>query len=89
MHFIPIGFFSYSDLHICFLMSDTADLEVSSVIRAFGRLSYLSFQQVFHNWCNKSRGMCYPVCGMVHIKNLLLIEKVAHVVSTAGFVFDI
>ena len=27
-------------------------------------------------WCNKGRGMYYPVCGMVHIKEpLLLIEK--------------
>ena len=39
-------------------------------------LSYLSFQPVLHDWCNKGRGMCYPVCGMVHIKEpLLLIEK--------------
>ena len=31
---------------------------------------------VLHNWCNKGRGMCYPVCGMVHIKEpLLLIVK--------------
>ena len=30
----------------------------------------------FHDWCNKGRGMCYPVCGMVHIKEpLLLIGK--------------
>ena len=21
-----------------------------------------------HDWCNKGRGMCYPICGMVHIK---------------------
>ena len=21
-----------------------------------------------YDWCNKGRGMCYPVCGMVHIK---------------------
>ena len=29
-----------------------------------------------HDWCNKGRGMCYPVCGTVHIKEpLLLIEK--------------
>ena len=35
-----------------------------------------SFQPVHHNWCNKGRGMCYPVCGMVHIKEpLLLIGK--------------
>ena len=33
-------------------------------------------QPVLHDWCNKSRGMCYPVCGMVHIKEpLLLIVK--------------
>ena len=39
-------------------------------------LSYISFQPVFHDWCNKGRGMCYPVCGMVHIKEpLLLIGK--------------
>ena len=30
-------------------------------------LSYFSFQPVLHDWCNKGRGMCYPVCGMVHI----------------------
>ena len=29
-----------------------------------------------HDWCNKGRGICYPVCGMVHIKEpLLLIAK--------------
>ena len=39
-------------------------------------LSYFSFQPVLHNWCNKDRGMCYPVCGMMYIKvPLLLIEK--------------
>ena len=28
------------------------------------------------DWCTKGRGMCYPVCGMVHIKEpLLLIGK--------------
>ena len=35
-------------------------------------LSYFSF----HDWCNKGRGMCYPACGMMHIKErLLLIGK--------------
>ena len=48
---------------------------LSSVVRAFahgavGRridpswvdpLSYFSFQPVLHDWCNKGRGMCYPV----------------------------
>ena len=39
-------------------------------------LSYFSFQPVLYNWCNKGCGMFYPVCGMVHIKEpLLLIGK--------------
>ena len=39
-------------------------------------LSYFSFQPVLHDWYNKGRGMCYPVCGMMHIKEpLLLIGK--------------
>ena len=38
-------------------------------------LSYL-FQPVLHDWYNKGHGMCYPVCGLVHIKvPLLLIKK--------------
>ena len=35
-----------------------------------------SFQPVLHDWCNKSRDMCYPVCAVMHIKEpLLLIEN--------------
>ena len=33
----------------------------------------ISFQPVLHDWCNKGRGMCYPVGGMVHIKETLLL----------------
>ena len=29
--------------------------------------TYFSFQPVLHDWCTKGRGMCYPVCGMVHL----------------------
>ena len=36
-------------------------------------LSYFLFQPVLHDWCNKGRGMCYPVCGMMHKKELLLL----------------
>ena len=36
-------------------------------------LSYFSFQPVLHDWCNKGRGMYYPVCGMMHIKEPLLL----------------
>ena len=36
-------------------------------------LSYFSLQPVLHDWCNKDRGLCYLVCGMVHIKEPLLL----------------
>ena len=38
------------------------------------QLSYFSFQPVLHDWYNKGRGMCYPVCGMMHIKEPLLVN---------------
>ena len=40
-------------------------------------------------WCNEGRGMCYPVCGVLHIKEpLLLIERLAHVFAEAGFLSE-
>ena len=49
---------------------------VGSILHGVDPLSYFSFQPVLHDWCNKGHGMCYPVCGMVHIKeSLLLIDK--------------
>ena len=48
-------------------------------------MSYFLFQPVLHYWCNKGRGMYYPVCGMTHIKEpLRLIEKSSNV-AAAGF----
>ena len=47
-------------------------------------LTYFSFQPVLHDLCDKGCGMCYPVCGMIHIKEpLLLTERVAHVVPVS------
>ena len=43
---------------------------VGSILHGVDLLSYFSFQPVLHDWCNKDRGMCYPVCGMVHINVL-------------------
>ena len=53
----------------------------SSVVRAFahgamgprtiphgGPIQLFLVPAMLHDWCNKDRGMCYPVCGMVHIK---------------------
>ena len=49
---------------------------VGSIFHGVNPLSYFSFQPVLHDWCNKGRGVCYPVCGMMHIKEpLLLIGK--------------
>ena len=49
---------------------------VGSILHGADPLSYFSFQPELDDWCNKGRGMCYPVCGMVHIKEpLLLIGK--------------
>ena len=60
--------------HISLLTARERDV-ASSVVRP---LSYFSFQPVLHDWCTKGHhGMCYSVCGMVHIKEplLLLIGK--------------
>ena len=58
---------------------------VGSILHGVDPLSYFPFQPVLHDWCNKGRGMYYPVCGMMHIKEpLLLIGKVAYV-AAAGF----
>ena len=49
---------------------------VGSILHGVDPLSYFSFQPELDDWCNKGCGMCYPVCGMVHIKEpLLLIGK--------------
>ena len=39
----------------------------------------------FHDWCNKGRGMCYPVCGMVHIKEPLLLIGKSSLCGGSGF----
>ena len=49
---------------------------VRSILHGVDPSSCFLFQPVLHDWCNKGHGMCYSVCGMMHIKDtLLLIEK--------------
>ena len=49
---------------------------VGSILHGVNPLNYFSFQPVLHDWFNKGCGMYYPVCGMMHIKEpLLLIGK--------------
>ena len=52
-------------------------------------LSYFSFQPVLHDWCNKGRGMCYPVSGMVHIKEPLLLIDQSSLCGSSGFPFSL
>ena len=62
---------------------------VGSIVHWVDPLSYFSFQPVLHDWCNKGRGMCYLVCGMVHIKEpLLLIDKTS-LCGGSGFHFSL
>ena len=51
--------------------------------------SYFTFQPVLHDWCNKGHGMCYPVCGMVHIKEPLLLIGKSSLCGGIGFPFSL
>ena len=51
--------------------------------------TYFSFQPVLHDWCNKGRGMCYPICGMVHIKEPLLLINKSSLCGRSGFPFSL
>ena len=82
----PLSYFSFQGVRY------------SSVVRAFthdamGRridpLSYFSFQPVLHDWCNKGRGMCYPICGMMHIKETLLFIGKSSLYGSSGFPFSL
>ena len=50
-------------------------------------LNYFSFKPVIHDWYNKGRSMSYPICGMVYMKDPLLL--VAHVGAAAGFLSNL
>ena len=48
-------------------------------------MTYFLFHPVLHDWCNKGRGMCYPVCAMVHIKEPLLLIGKSRLCGGSGF----
>ena len=62
---------------------------VGSILHGVDPLSYFSFQPVLHDWCNKGRGMCYPVSGMVHIKEPLLLIDKSSLCGGSGFPFSL
>ena len=64
-------------------------LLVGSILHGVDPLSYFSFQPVLHDWYNKGRGMYYPVCGMVHIKEPLLLIDKSSPCGGSGFHFSL
>ena len=58
---------------------------VGSIPHGVDPLGYFSFQPVLHDWCNKGRGICYPVCGMMHIKEPLLLIGMSSPCGGSGF----
>ena len=52
-------------------------------------LSFFSFLPELHDWCNKGRGMCYPVCGMINIKEPLLIIGKSSPCGGSGFLLSL
>ena len=50
-------------------------------------ISYFSFEPVLHDRCNKGRGMCYPVCGMTHTNEYMLLKK-SSPCGGSGFLSD-
>ena len=62
---------------------------VGSILHRVDPLSYFSFQPELHDWCNKGPGMCYPVCGMGHIKEPLLLIDKSSLCGCSGFPFSL
>ena len=48
-------------------------------------LSITSFQPVLQDWCNKDCGMYYSVCGMMLIKEPLLLIGKSSLCGGSGF----
>ena len=49
-------------------------------------MKYVLFPPVLHDWYTKGHGMCYLVCGVMHIKYpLLLIGKNNPCIGGSGF----
>ena len=71
----------------------STELDVDGLLDQFfmvDPLSYFSFQPVLHDWCNNGCGMWYPVCGMVYIKEpLLLIRKSSSCSGGSGFLLSL
>ena len=57
---------------------------VGSILRG-GPIGLFLAPASAHDWCNKGRGMCYPVYGMMHIKEPLLLIGKSSLCVGSGF----
>ena len=62
---------------------------VRSILHGVDPFSYISFQPVLHDWYNKGNGMCYHVCGIVHIKEPLLLIGMNSPCCGSGFLLSL
>ena len=85
--FVTISFMSGTNWLVQGIVSGTPKIFYFSSDRSFmvDPLSYFSFKLVLHNWCNKGHSMCYPVCGMVHKKELWLLIGKSSPCGSSGF----
>ena len=60
-----------------------------SILHGVDQLSYFSFQPVLYDWSNKGRGMCNLVCGMMHIKESLLLIGKSSPCGGSGFLLSL
>ena len=62
---------------------------VGLILHGVDPLSYFSLQPVLHDWCNKGCGMYYSVCGMMHIKEPLLLIGKSSLCGGSGFLLSL
>ena len=55
---------------VCSLVSDSNQMDMTD---SYLFICFTLALNTFHSWCNKCRSIHYPVCGMMHIKYLLLL----------------
>ena len=75
----------HSFIHFQFSHTHTPSTKINRLLDVLS----ITFQLVLHDWCNKSCGMCYPVCGIVHIKELLLLIDKSSLCGGSGFPFSL
>ena len=65
-------------------VSKLAEIDLIVLAYSYGSNIILA-KPVLHDRCNKGRGMCYSVCGMMHIKEPLLLIIMSSLCGGSGF----